>query len=317
MNLTKFFKSGLASALVLVIGLAVLLGFGFNKGYDFTGGTVVQVNTRNYELQIAKNKINNVLSENNLQAYSISANTVEEGSADDVIITVKYQIFNNVNATNEAVLEDIYTAFGYNSADSIQVNYVSMIGNLAGAYGTEVFVNAFLAVLVALVACGIYLFARFNLATAFSLIAQAIVDLGIMLAIVLIARIEISSMIGITIIATTFISIMLGFVILNSLNRIANDTVNSKKTNKEIAKLAFTEQSKNVFVFGLSIIVATLLLSFICGDIASGTLTAIAFGVLSCIFSALYITPTLWTLAYVKNIKQPKIKNTVEVEEIE
>ena len=313
MNLTKFFKSGLASALVLVIGLAVLLGFDFNRGYDFTGGTVVQVNTTTYELQDAKNKINNVLSENNLQAYSISANAVEEGSADDVIITVKYQIFTNVNATNEAVLEDIYTAFGYNSAD----RNVSMIGDLAGAYGTEVFVNAFLAVLVAVVACGIYLFARFNLATAFALIAQAIIDLGIMLAIVLIARIEISSMIGIAIIATTFISIMLGFVILNSLNRIANDTANAKKTNKEIAKLAFTEQSKNIFVFGLSIIVATLLLSFICGDIANGTLTAIAFGVLSCIFSALYITPTLWTLAYVKNIKQPKIKNTVEVEEIE
>lgn len=317
MNLTKFFKSGLASAVVLLIGLAVLLGFGFNRGFDFTGGTVIQINSTTYEVQDARNKINNVLNENDLQVYSISANSVEEGSADDTIFTIKYQIFNNVNATNASVLEELYSAFGYNSADTVQSTYIIMAENLTGAYGTAVFINAFLAVFVALIACGIYVFARFNLTTAVALIAQAVLDMGIMLSIVLIARIQISGLIGVAIIATTLISIMIGYVMLNSLNRLANDSTNAKKSNKDIAKLAFKEQSKNIFVFGLSIIVATLLLSFICGDMANSTLTAIAFGVLSIIFSSLYITPALWALAYTRNVKQPKISNTIEVEETE
>ena len=319
MNLTKFFKSGLASVLVLVIGLAVLLGFGFNRGFDFTGGTVIQVNSTTIVVEDATRKINTVLSEyNNIEVYAVTHHTVEDENSDDTYFTIKYQVYNNVGATNSAILEDLYTTFGYNSADSVQSNYIIMTDNLDGAYGTEVFVNAFLAVLVALVACGLYVFARFNLTTAIAMIAQAIVDIGIMLSIVAIARIQITGLIGVAIIATAFISIMFGFVMLNTLNRLATEANNAKKSNQEIAKLAFAEQSKHIFVFGLTIIVATLLLSFICGDMANSTLIATAFGVLSVIFSSLYITPALWALAYTRHIKQPKISNpTEEVEETE
>lgn len=317
MNLIKYLKNGVVSAIILAIGLAFLLGFGFNKSFDFTGGTVFQVNTTTYETQNAKNKIYNVLNRHDLKVYSMSFNVVEDSSVEDTFITVKYQITNNVDATNTAVLEELFTAFGYNSNDSIEASYITMTPNLAGAYGTAVFVNAFLAVLVAVVACGIYLFARFNLTTAVVLIAQTILDIAIMLSIVLIARIEIGGMIGVAIFATALTSTILGFVMLNSLNRQANDANNAKKSNNELVKLAFAEQSKNIFVFGLSIVVAVLILYFVCGTMASSALIAFAFGVLSGVVSATYISPSLWALAFKPKIKQPKIKNTVEVEETE
>lgn len=314
MNLTNFMKKGFISLIVLVLGIVMLFAFGFNKGFDFTGGTIITVNATTYSESVAVQKVRNTLADyNNVKVCDISVGTLD----DDKIITIKYQITTAVQTTNDAVFDDLYTQFSYDQTNIVEQNYISMTTETAGAYNTSVFVNAFLGVLVAVVACAIYIFARYGLTSAFVVMASAILDVAMMLSIVLIFRLEISSSIGYAILGTSLVSIIFNFFMINRLDNNVKDEKYKKHTNAQVADISSREQVKQTLLFGTSTIVCLLILAIITTAGTSSAIIALAFAVLASIVSSLYITPSLWSIAYVRKSRAKVIKKAETETEVE
>lgn len=302
MNLTKFFKSGIATLIILALGLVLLFTMNFNKSFDYTGGTMISINTTEFEIVEAKNKVNEVLAENDLRASFISAGENDMGDC----LIVKYQIFENINKTNEKVRNDLFETFNYDSADILEEKYITMQTNAEPAYGAEIFIKAFLASLVAVVAVALYMVARHNLTSGFVMIAVAILDLGIMLSLTIIARIPISHYVGLAILGTIAVSISMSFLILNRINKNANDEKNVSLNNSQLVDMSAKENKNRNLYFGLAFIAALILIAIWVDGTASFMLLALILGILGCVFSSYYITPTLWARAYFRKIKKQK-----------
>lgn len=314
MNLTNYLKKGFISLFVLILGIVMLFAFGFNRGFDFTGGTIITVNATDYSESEAVQKVNNTLSDyNNIKVCDISVGTLD----DEKIITIKYQITTAVETTNNAIFDDLYTQFGYDKTNIVEQKYISIITETAGTYNANVFVNAFLAVLVAVVACAIYIFARYGLTSAFAVIASAILDTATMLSIVLIFRLEISASIGYAIIATAVLSVIFNLFTINRLDSNSREEKYKKLKNAEIADITSREQIKQTLTFATSTIICLLILAIIATAGTSSAMIAVAFAVLAIVVSSLYITPNLWALAYVRRVRAKiikKVETTAEEE---
>ena len=193
MSWTNYLKKGIASLLVLALALVMFVAFGVNKSFDFSGGTIVSVNAKEYTQSQAVQKINTVFSEqSNLKIASMSVGT----SNDEKVITIKYQVWGDVDATNLAVENGLFAAFGYDKQNAVEQNFITMTTNVQPAYNNAVLTYALLGALVALVAVAFYMWLRHGLSTAITLIASVVIDVLVALAIMVIFRIEMSANIG-------------------------------------------------------------------------------------------------------------------------
>lgn len=301
MNLNKLLKSGLVSILILALGLVLLLTVNFNKSFDFTGGTVVTLNIRDYEVQEAVEKVNTALSENNLVASYL----VEGENENGICLIIKYQIFEDVNTVNENFENDLYESFGYDQSDMLEESYILMQTHTSPELGMEVFLKAFIAVLAGLVAVAVYMFARHNLTSGFTMIAVAILDLGLMMALTLITRIPVNGYFVIAILGTALFSITLSFIKLNAFNKDAKDENYIKLNNTEITNISNKEENAKIFKISLALIVA-LLISAVLLDAIGIAVISLILGLFSCAFSSRFVTPELWALAFKRRTKKPK-----------
>ena len=79
MSWTNYLKKGFASIIVLTLALVMFVAFGLNKGFDFTGGTIVTVNAKEYSQTVATEKINTAFSgQQNLKISSMSVGTTND-----------------------------------------------------------------------------------------------------------------------------------------------------------------------------------------------------------------------------------------------
>ncbi|MDD3397393.1 MAG: hypothetical protein PHR96_02495 [Clostridia bacterium] len=301
MNLNKLLKSGLVSILILALGLVLLLTVNFNKSFDFTGGTVVTLNIRDYEVQEAVEKVNTALSENNLVASYLVEGENENGTC----LIIKYQIFEDVNTVNENFENDLYESFGYDQSDMLEESYILMQTHTSPELGMEVFLKAFIAVLAGLVAVAVYMFARHNLTSGFTMIAVAILDLGLMMALTLITRIPVNGYFVIAILGTALFSITLSFIKLNAFNKDAKDENYIKLNNTEITNISNKEENAKIFKISLALIVA-LLISAVLLDAIGIAVISLILGIFACVFSSRFVTPELWALAFKRRTKKPK-----------
>lgn len=310
MNLTKFLKSGIIAVLILIVGLVLVCTVNFNRGYDFTGGTVITVNTTTYKTSEAYNKINKVLQNNQLSAYSIGEGENDNG----VCIVVKYQLNNNLEK-NEDVLNGLFTSFGYDKSNELETTYIKMVTETSPAYSSLVFSNAFLASLITLVAVAIYMFFRHNWTTGFAVILAGILDIGLMLSLTAITRLSISFGIAFSIITTLIFSIIMSFMQLNRMNRKAKDEEFLKAPNKQIADTCVKEGLFQNIVICVSFAIALLVLAILVGGSVWSSIASIWFGIISVFFTITFIVPTLWTISFEKKVRQPKKQQAVVVEE--
>src|SRR5690606_8062398 len=147
----KNFKYLIIAPLVFILVGAILLAtVGFNKSIDFTGGTVARVYIgENIEYEVAKQKIDTVLENNGLVAavYQLSVDKGEN------YITVKYKDDPSATALqmtniNEEVVEDLFSAFGYDKEDLQQATYVVGNQRIDASIASQAIVNLFLGVVV-------------------------------------------------------------------------------------------------------------------------------------------------------------------------
>lgn len=313
MKITKFLKTGITTIIILAISVLLLLTVGFNTGADFNGGSVISVNCQNYSQIEAENKIRKVVQKyDNATIYSVQYGEVY---GDDVV-TVKIKFTEDAENTTDKIVENLYsaTAFDYDKNDIAESKYITVTNNVDGAFSNVVLTQALLAALVSLIAIAVYMIFRHGLANALAMVAGVILDIAMLMSILLICRFEVTAYVGVAVFAITLISSILHLVMLTNLSKNAYDEDNRKLTNKEVADLTYSRSKNEIFVLAGILAVAFLLVAIATPAGISGMMFAVALAVALGLITTLFITPSLWAIAFTRKQKQPK-KTEIEVEE--
>lgn len=314
MNWTNYLKKGFATIAIILLGLIMFVAFGFNKSFDYTGGTIVSVTVeKSIQEQDAVKYVQDVMgAHNNIDVCSFSVGS----SLDQKVITVKYAVNQNTSTTNSQILEELFTAFNYDQNNHVEKNFINMTTDVQPAYNSAVFTYALLGALIATIAAAVYMLLRLGLSSAVTLIATTIIDVLCGLALVAIFRIEISAHIGYAILAIATLSLVANSIMLSKLHETAHNPENKKLANTEIAENATQSLKKPLFVFvGIAAVVLSILAIFAFG-IAGSAVLAVALSLISIFVTTQFINPTLWSIAYVHKVKKPKkqIEQEYEVE---
>jgi preprotein translocase subunit SecF len=302
---TNYFKKGFASIAIILLGVIMLFAFGFNKSFDYTGGTIVSVTVeKNIEKDVAIKNVKDVLNDHkNIEVCSFSVGS----SLDQKVITVKYSLSgDNTMATNDAVLEELFTKFGYDQTNAVQKNFINMTTDIQPAYNTSVFTYALLGVLIATLAVAVYMFLRLGLASAITLVATTIIDILCGLAFILIFRIEISAHIGYASLAIATLSLVINSIMLSKQKEIAMQPDNKKLLNSEISEKAVESIKYSLCVFTAISVVVLLSLAIIAFGTAGSAVLSVALGLISIFITTLFINPSLWSIAFVRKNKPAK-----------
>ncbi len=330
----------IAPIVIVLIGLILLCTVGFNLGIDFTGGsnmtiyidsegTVGQPFNINNDLGAIESKINNVLKEYGYSVSSIQKTTMSDEKlhiTNGNAVIIKYQN-NTSNDDNEEIKLKLLKSFGYveenitleQLANMDEEGYVSNGGITTASASSELMMNSFIALLVAVAVILIYIAFRFELTGGLAAILALFHDLLITSSIILICRIEIN---------VSFIAALitiLGYSINNTIiifDRMRDElktqkNSNNKIDNNEIANLSV----KQTMTRSILTMITTFVMIFIITIIGVPDIREFAFpimiGILSGFYSSVFITPALWAIAYrprkkKNNISKKKNQKVVE-----
>lgn len=311
MSWTNYLKKGLASVLVLALALVMFVAFGFNKGFDFTGGTIVTVSAKDCTEAEARQNINSAFSEQTtLKITSMSVGT----SNDEQVFTIKYQVWGDVDAVNLAVENALFDAFEYSKTDAVQQNFITMTEKVQPAYTTAVITYALLGIMVALLAVAFYLWLRLGLGSAVTLVASVVLDVLVALAIMVIFRIELSANVGYALSAVAGISAIFNTLMLNKLRGNSFQEENKKKSNAEIAMLTANQSFKNSVIFLGGLAVMLLVFAIIAFGPAGSAVLMVALSLASVFVTTQFVCPNLWQMAYVKKVRTKRTEKAIEFE---
>lgn len=311
MSWTNYLKKGFAAIIMLALALVMFVAFGLNKGFDFTGGTIVTVNAKEYTQAVASEKINSAFSgQQNLKISSMSVGTTN----DEKVFTIKYQVWGEVDKVNIAVEEALFEQFGYDKQDAVQQNFITMTTNVQPAYNNSVLTYALLGVVVALLALAFYMWLRHGLATAITLVASVALDILMALAIMVIFRIEMSANIGYAISAVAGVSAIFNTLMLYKLRANALLEENKKKSNAEVAEITANQSFKNSVIFLGAFAVMLLVFAIIAFGSAGSAVLMVALSIASVFVTTQFVCPNLWQMVFVRKVRQKRTEKAIEIE---
>ena len=311
MSWTNYLKKGFAAIIMLALALVMFVAFGLNKGFDFTGGTIVTVNAKEYTQAVASEKINSAFSsQQNLKISSMSVGTTN----DEKVFTIKYQVWGEVDKVNIAVEEALFEQFGYDKQDAVQQNFITMTTNVQPAYNNSVLTYALLGVVVALLALAFYMWLRHGLATAITLVASVALDVLMALAIMVIFRIEMSANIGYAISAVAGVSAIFNTLMLYKLRANAFLEENKKKSNAEVAEITANQSFKNSVIFLGAFAVMLLVFAIIAFGSAGSAVLMVALSLVSVFITTQFVCPNLWQMVFVRKVRQKRTEKAIEIE---
>lgn len=311
MSWTNYLKKGIASILVLALALVMFVAFGLNKGFDFTGGTIVTVSAKDHTEAEARTNINTAFSgQQNLKITSMSVGTAN----DEQVFTIKYQVWGDVDAVNLAVENALFDAFEYSQTDPVQQNFITMTEKVQPAYNNTVITYALLGIMVALLAVAFYIWLRLGLGSAVVLVASVVIDVLLALAIMVIFRIEMSANIGYALSAIAGISAIFNALMLNKLRANSFVEENKKKSNAEIAEITANQTFKNSVIFLGGLAVMLLVFAIIAFGPAGSAVLMVALSLASVFVTTQFIAPNLWQMAYVKKVRTKRTEKAIEIE---
>ena len=171
------------STAIILPGLVLLPFLGFNYSVEFTGGTMVQIQTTDPG---DVSQIRQSLAANGIP----SAEIIEFGSKHDYIIRARVGVegpdVNNTQATIDAVTTALNGSLGTDGYQIMQAEAVSP------KVGGELREKAFFAILLSFVAVLLYLWYRFEWRFGAAAVAATVHDILASLAFILVFRIEVS-----------------------------------------------------------------------------------------------------------------------------
>ena len=325
----------IAPIVIIVVGIILLCTLGFNLGFDFTGGTNMTIylndatsgssefSDQNYNLEDnydeVVDKINNVLANYDVNLSSIQTTEInidaDRGYSFTIVngdaIIIKFQngdmTEEEVESQNNEIQLALLKEFGYfdesATADDLTSNefaaFVANGGVTTASATSQLLMNSFIALLVAVVLILIYVAIRFEITSGLAAILALFHDILITTSFMLIFRIPIN---------TPFIAALitiLGYSINNTIiifDRIRENVKLSKNLGK-IDNYAVADNAvRSTMMRTILTTVTTFIMIFFITVIGVSDIQQFAFpimiGILSGFYSSNFLTTGLWAIAY-------------------
>lgn len=289
--------------LFILSSIVIVSVIGLKLGFDFVGGTVVEViygvdaNGTVYNEQQANDIIETAISGFNIewkQTLETSLYQTEESSFGDKVV---YKLVSNKRmnyAELTALKNDIFEMFNsYDESNIIQSQYVKVF-YVDGNSGDIVLYSA-ITLGVGLVLLALWILIRYGLSQALTSIITCLVNIAMIFTFVAICRLRIDTTI-IASIFTTFILTILGLIIY--FDKIKETLKNDKykgSSRKDYANATLKEFFvEYIIIFGLALICMILVSGFGVAPIRSFGLPAL-FGVILTGLSIYFAVPYFYT----------------------
>lgn len=325
----------IAPIVIIVVGIILLCTLGFNLGFDFTGGTNMTIylndttsgssdySSQRYDLENdydeVVDKINNVLANYDVNLSSIQTTEInidaDRGYSFTIVngdaIIIKFQngdmTEEEVESQNNEIQLALLKEFGYfdesATTDDLTSNefaaFVANGGVTTASATSQLLMNSFIALLVAVVLILIYVAIRFEITSGLAAILALFHDILITTSFMLIFRIPIN---------TPFIAALitiLGYSINNTIiifDRIRENVKLSKNLGK-IDNYAVADNAvRSTMMRTILTTVTTFIMIFFITVIGVSDIQQFAFpimiGILSGFYSSNFLTTGLWAIAY-------------------
>lgn len=307
LNFVKNARYYLAVVAALIISAIVLVCvLGFNLGFDFKGGTVVEVvydipfdengsiSSDRYSEAEAKANIENVLKEfGGFELSSVQVAETEYGNA------VVYKLLRGNTLSNEdfqKIENELYKEFSeYDQNGLIQSNYISVYGVQGTQSKTAVYGS--IALSVGIVLLTLLALWRFGISAGISIFLTSIINALLTIATVLICRMTIDA---------SFVGVVLGvFAITLIMNLIYFDKVRENAKNKDLSRSEIANKSvKQSAIPNLLIFAVGLICSILLGGLGTLPIRAVGIpmlvGLFYAVLSAIYLAPFFWNYIVIK-----------------
>lgn len=285
-----------------------------NIGIDFKGGTVLTVQMDGADIQGANradvlNIINTIVEDNG------AVISTEQNSGDNAIVvrypnSINGQDYNEASKTeemiaiNNTIIGQIENALRtkYTSATSVIVG-AEMINATAS---TQLIEKALLSVGIAMLLMLIYIAIRFDFFSGIAALCASFTDIIVMLALVIIFRIQINSSLIAGLITVVAYSINNTIVIFDRVREHKKESKDGRMNVEVMVDQSVTECLTRTFLSSFTTLITITILA--CWGIKSLTDFAlpIIFGILSGLYSSLFLAPSIWGL--LMNVKLNKGK---------
>lgn len=294
-KLSKYFW--ILSGTIFLAGLILLCTLGFNLGLDFTGGNVMEIKGGS---QIEQNRsqveqtIEKVLAENGVTTGMARSQIVGQG--EEASLSFQYQNIGGItteemSAINEAIKTALETELGTVLTNEFTV--VSAETKSASA-STDLLMNSFIALAIAIIVILIYVAIRFDLIGGISAIITLFHDVILMCALVLICRIEINAAFIAAVITILGYSVNNTIVVFDRVRENLKKETLAGKSNKEIADISVRQTLTRTFNTSFTTILAVLLLAIIGVSAIREFIIPILFGLIVGTYAAIFISAPLW-----------------------
>ena len=309
-DFTKHFKYLMFIPLILVlVGLIVFSFCGFNLSYDFTDTYSITVKYSSSLEENVKNEykdnITKIIKDNNVSSYEF---TISQDSSYN-ILTYRYRAIDNKNESQmielgEAIKDDI-VALGINENDVTVSDLIpkayqaNIIGNLALAFG------------LGLVGVIIYLFIRFDYASALNIIVSMFIDWLLLFAIYSIWRIPLDISILAVFVTTTLLGLVNNVVLYDKIRENLNDEQNSKLLNNELISLSIRNNLSFNIISNMIIWIALFIVMAVSITSVKFAILPILIWMILNIVTINMILPFVWTKLY-NRTKDMKLKKALE-----
>ncbi len=318
---------------IILVGVILVSTIGFNLGIDFTGGTIINVvpneidisDSNNY--QQVTNDIEAVLSEYGLKSTQFQIVENDQGQA----VSVRFQDKAGADEKemnvliNDKIIPALYEKFGMDKNDDRFANYVQASDRIGATSSSELLLKALIAIMASIVLILIYIAIRFEVASGLSAIVALFSDVLVTCSIVLMCRIQINTTFIAALITIIGYSINNTIIIFDRVRELRKLDENKGKSNEELANMAVSQSFARTLNTTITTLVAVLLLAIIGVPSVREFVIPIIIGLLSGVYSSLFLSPNLWALMYrerakknkgikTKGKKDPKVQEDVETE---
>lgn len=318
---------------IILVGIILVSTIGFNLGIDFTGGTIINVipneinisDDNNYNQ--VKADIEEVLNEYGLKSTQFQIVENDQGQA----VSVRFQDKAGADEKemnvliNDKIIPALYEKFGMDKNDDRFANYVQASDRIGATSSSELLLKALIAIMASIVLILIYIAIRFEVASGLSAIVALFSDVLVTCSIVLMCRIQINTTFIAALITIIGYSINNTIIIFDRVRELRKLDENKGKSNEELANMAVSQSFARTLNTTITTLVAVLLLAIIGVPSVREFVIPIIIGLLSGVYSSLFLSPNLWALMYrerakknkgikTKGKKDPKVQEDVETE---
>jgi SecD/SecF fusion protein len=290
----------LLSGSLIVIGMAFVILFGLNLGIDFKGGSSITLKT---DTTVSKEQLKNDIELLELNYYEIE--TLDNKTS---IIKVTDTLDKDLVLKTEKYFSDKYQA-------------ETDIGVVSNVVKEELTKNAIFSLIIASIGIVIYISIRFRFSYALGAIVSLLHDVFIIVALFSVLRLEINSIFIAALLSIIGYSINDTIVtfdrIRENIRTMYKDKINSKDELVDVVNTSLRQTLTRSIITTVTTLIPVVALIVLGSHEIINFNIALLFGLLSGVYSSIFIASQIWLEIEKKNIGKPIKKKWYEEDEKE